>query len=332
MNLQERIDLLHRLGQYMQGKDEQWLQAKRKAHAENSWFIDEFIDLSIRNIVEKYLSKEALESVVQRYAIPPENPAPRKVGVVMAGNIPLVGFHDLLAVFLSGHIAMIKPSSKDSVLINQIVQQLHQWNRETQGLIIISEMLKSCDAYIATGSDNTARYFEHYFSKYPNIIRKNRTSVALLTGTETAEELGKLADDVYQFFGLGCRNITQLFVPRDYDFKPLLDAFSKYNYLINHNKLKNNYDYQLAALIINSKYYMTNGSMLLVENESPFSPISEVHYQFYDSLEEVENKLYNNSSIQCVVGRGHTAFGEAQCPAITDFADGVDTMEFLMHL
>jgi hypothetical protein len=332
MNLQQRIEILQRLGDYMLKNDDAWENAKQKAFGENNWFIDEFIELSIKNIVGQYLSGQALQQLADRYQIPNENKQPKKVGIVMAGNIPLVGFHDFLAVFLTGHIAMIKPSSKDDALIRHLVSKLHEWNKETEQLVIISELLKNCDAYIATGSDNTARYFEHYFNKYPNIIRKNRTSVAILSGNETNEELEKLADDVYQFFGLGCRNVTQLFVPKNYDFKPLLDAFSKYNYLINHNKYKNNYDYNLTVHILNNNYYMTNGSVLLVENESPFSAIGQVHYQFYESETHVANKLAGNASVQCIVGKNHTDFGQAQCPAITDYADGVDTIEFLMKL
>ncbi|MER3464619.1 MAG: acyl-CoA reductase [Chitinophagaceae bacterium] len=332
MKLQERIELLNKLGSYMLSDDEAWQVAKRKAHADNSWFTDEFVDLSIQNIVRNYLQVDALEKLVKYYLIPEENKQPKTVGIVMAGNIPLVGFHDFLAVFLTGHIAAIKPSSKDTALIKQLITQLWEWNAATEELVVLRDLLKNCDAYIATGSDNSARYFEAYFSKYPNIIRKNRTSVAILDGNETENELAKLGDDAYQFFGLGCRNVTQLYVPRNYDFKPLLDAFSKYNYLINHNKYKNNYDYNLAVQIINNHYYMTNGSILMVENPSPFSPIAQLHYQFYDHLDEVENKLNSNNAIQCVVGKNHIAFGEAQCPSITDFADGVDTIDFLVRL
>jgi hypothetical protein len=193
-------------------------------------------------------------------------------------------------------------------------------------------MIKNCDAYIATGSNNSSRYFEYYFAKYPSIIRKNRTSAAILTGKETIEELEKLADDVYQFFGLGCRNVTKIFVPKDYDFVPLLNAFKKYDHLIDHHKYKNNYDYNLAIHILNKQYYMTNGSIILVENESPFSPISQLHYEYYTDENGVREKLKEDQNIQCIVSKKDIGFGEAQCPGVYDYADGVDTMEFLKSL
>jgi len=332
MNLSERKELLVRLGIYMQGANEDWQEAKHKAYLENHWFVPEFTALSVNNIAQNFLQPHQLDELIQRYQLPEENEYPKKVGIVMAGNIPLVGFHDLLCVFLSGHYAMIKPSSKDEVLIRHLVKKLNEWKEETSQYMVISEMIKNCDAYIATGSNNSSRYFEHYFGKYPNIIRKNRTSVAILTGKESKEELEKLADDVYQYFGLGCRNVTKIFVPKAYDFIPLLEAFKKYNHLADHHKYKNNYDYNLAVHILNNQYYMTNGSILLVENESTFSPISQLHYQFYDDEKEVREKLKGDQNIQCVVGKNDIEFGGAQCPDVCDYADGVDTMAFLKGL
>ena len=183
MNLQERKTLLERLGSYMLGNDSEWLTAKRKAYAENPWFIPEFIDLAAENIASRFLTAAALNELSERYALPDENPAPKKIGIVMAGNIPMVGFHDMLCVIMSGHHAMIKTSSKDTVLISHLVNKMKEW--ETKLPVTISEMIKGCDAYIATGSNNSSRYFEYYFRKYPHIIRKNRTSVAVLTGKET---------------------------------------------------------------------------------------------------------------------------------------------------
>lgn len=316
----------------MQGNDEEWQQAKHKAYLENQWFIPEFIELSVKNIAQNFLLPQQLDQLIKQYQLPEENSNPKKVGIVMAGNIPLVGFHDLLCVFLSGHYAMIKPSSKDEVLIRHLVKKLIEWNQQVEQYITISEMIKNCDAYIATGSNNSSRYFEYYFAKYPSIIRKNRTSVALLTGNESDEELEKLADDVYQYFGLGCRNVTKIFVPENYDFIPLLNAFKKYDHLVDHHKYKNNYDYNLAIQILNKKYYMTNGSILLVENESPFSPISQLHYEYYANEKEVKEKLKNDSTVQCIVSKNDIGFGEAQCPGVCDYADGVDTMKFLKSL
>jgi hypothetical protein len=282
--------------------------------------------------VQNYLQPDTLDLLINRYHIPSENPNPKKVGIVMAGNIPLVGFHDFLCVFLSGHSAFIKASSKDDVLIKHLVKKMAEWDSRLDTTIQFGEQLKNCDAYIATGSNNSSRYFEYYFQKYPHIIRKNRTSVAIIDGDETKEELEKLADDVYQYFGLGCRNVTKLYVPANYDFVPLLDAFKKYHYLIDHNKYKNNYDYNLAILMLNNHYYMTDGSILLVENEAFFSPISQLHYEFYTDKQAVQKKLHDNEALQCLVSDETTGFGKAQQPGIFDFADGIDTMAFLKEL
>ena len=332
MNLHQRIHLSQQLGSYMQGDDAQWQRAKEKAMAENGWFIPEFIDLSVKNIAENFLQKETLEAFANQYQLPETNSSPKMVGIVMAGNIPLVGFHDVLCVFLTGHYAVIKPSSKDEVLIKHLISKLTEWDKAAIPFFTIAPMLKGCDAYIATGSDNSSRYFEYYFRNYPHIIRKNRTSVAVLTGRETSEELEQLADDVYQYFGLGCRNVTKLYVPEHYNFVPLLEAFKKYNYLINHNKYKNNYDYNLAAHILNNKYYMTNGSILLIEEASPFSRISQLHYEYYKNKEHEQESLQKSDNIQCVVGAETIPFGSAQCPAIDTFADSVDTVQFLINL
>jgi len=332
MKLQQRKELLVQLGNYMLSNNEEWQQAKHRAFLDNNWFIPEFVDLAIQNIAQNYLQTNQLEQLIEEYHVPEENAAPKKVGIVMAGNIPLVGFHDLLCVFLSGHMAWIKPSSKDEVLIKHLVNKLIEWNPDAAQYLVISEMLKNCDAYIATGSNNSSRYFEFYFKNYPSIIRKNRTSVAILHGDETNEQLEALADDVYQYFGLGCRNITKIFVPQHYDFILLLEAFRKYNHLINHHKYKNNYDYNLAVHIINNRYYMTNGSIVLVEDVSPFSPIGQLHYEFYSNADEVRRKLLLDENIQCVAGKNSIAFGDVQCPQIDDYADGIDTMRFLLNL
>lgn len=332
MNLQERKEILVRLGKYLLSTDEDLQATMRRAASENAWFTPEFITLSLNNIAKQFLPEESLQTLIQTYSVPHENPAPKKVGIVMAGNIPAVGFHDLLCTFLAGHYAYIKLSSKDTVLIKFFVKKLVEWNPSAEDYFVFAEMLKGCDAYIATGSNNSSQYFTHYFSKYPHIIRRNRTSVAILTGDETPEELAKLADDVYQFFGLGCRNVTQLYVPEGYNFEPLLKAFGKYNYLADHQKFKNNYDYNLAIHLLNKRYFMSNESLLLVEDASPFSPIGQLHYQFYKDLDKVNESLAGNEAIQCVVSKEKIDFGGAQCPGICDFADGVDTMQFLVNL
>lgn len=331
MILQQRLKWLSDLGNYMLSDDPAWKEAKQKASRENGWFIPEFVELAVRNIVNNYLQNDKLAEWVRPYN-PAMNNRSQAVGIVMAGNIPLVGFHDMLAVFVSGHKAVIKPSSKDEVLIKHLVNVLVRWEPLMADLIIFSDLLKNCDAYIATGSNNTSRYFEYYFGRYPHLIRRNKTSVAILTANESNYELEQLANDVCQFFGLGCRNVTKLYVPGGYDFEPLLAAFTKYNYLADHHKYKNNYDYQLALLILNNKFYMTNGSVLLVEDPSIFSPISQLNYEYYSGQSSLATSLNGNEEVQCIVGYDHIPFGQAHCPSLFDYADKVDTMAFLNSL
>lgn len=332
MNLQQRIVLLDRLGGYILNNNDNWQVVKHKAHVQNNWFNPEFIELATNNIAQAFLQKEALTTWTTNYQVPDQNTNPKNIGIVMAGNIPLVGFHDFLCAFITGHRQTIKPSSKDETLIKHLVEQLYTWDETTRELIGFADMLKNCDAYIATGSNNSARYFEYYFSKYPHIIRRNRTSVAILTGSETPEELEKLADDVYQYFGLGCRNVTKLYVPEHYDFVPLLNAFKKYDYLVDYHKYKHNYDYILAVLMLNRQFYMTNQSILLHENKALFSPISQLNYEYYANLPETAASLEHNTDVQCIVGKNYLPFGKAQEPSLTDYADGVDTMKFLLEI
>jgi hypothetical protein len=316
----------------MLSDDGRWKEARQKASLQNGWFIPEFVELATENIAKKFLREDELMKWSAHYKIQTLIPRPQKIGIVMAGNIPLVGFHDLLSVFISGHKAVIKPSSKDEVLIKELAEVLKTWEPQINSLIEFSEMLKDCDGYIATGSNNTSRYFEYYFAKYPHIIRRNKTSVAVLTGNETKTELEGLAGDVYQFFGLGCRNVTKLYVPKGYDFRSLLTAFKKYNYLADHHKYKNNYDYNLALHLLNNNFYMTNGSILLIENSSIFSPISQLNYEYYASSDEVLSSLYNNQDIQGLIEKNHIPFGQAQSPGLFDYTDKVDTMGFLQSL
>ena len=332
MNLQVRINLLVKLGHYLNSDTLEWRQIKANAERQNGWFTQLFIDTAVENIIIEFLKADKLQAFAAGYQIPATQINPKNIGLVMAGNIPLVGFHDWLCIFLSGHNAVIKPSSKDVVLITHLVKKMAEWNTEVSHQTHFADMLKGCDAYIATGSNNSARYFDYYFSKYPHIIRRNRTSVAIVTGQEPAGALEKLADDVNLYYGLGCRNVTKLYVPKEYDFVPLLTAFKKYAGFADHNKYKNNYDYQLAILLLNNKYYMTNDALLLVENESVFSPISQLNYEFYEgNAKEILVNLQNNQDIQCVISKGLIDFGQAQYPTLADFADGVDTMKFLLE-
>lgn len=332
MILQERINLMARLGQYMLSEDVEWRAVKERAYRENQWFIPEFIEQSVTNIALQFLNPSFLQEWAAKYQVPALQTSPQTIGLVMAGNIPLVGFHDFLCVLISGHSVTIKTSSKDEVLIKHLIHKLYEWEPSIQSTVSFAERLTGCDAYIATGSNNSSRYFDYYFGKYPHIIRSNRTSIAIIDNTETQEELEALARDIQLYFGLGCRNVTKLFVPKDYHFIPLLEALKKYEHFMDFHKYKHNFDYHLALLIMGNKYYMTNGAVILTENTSPFSPVSQVHYEFYEDKQTINQALENKEAIQCLVGHGHTPFGMAQGPSLTDYADGVDTMSFLLGL
>lgn len=332
MTLQQRIELLVELGEYIKNNNEDWQLAKEQAVRANHWFIPEFVDTAATNIAHELLDKEKLEQWAAQYQVPNEIEYPRTVGLVMAGNIPMVGFHDMLCIFISGHHQVIKLSSKDDVLMRHLVRKMYEMEIVVQNHISFAETLKGCDAYIATGSNNTGRYFDYYFGKYPNIIRRNRTSVAVLDGDETTEDLQLLADDIQQYFGLGCRNVTKLYVPRGYNFEPLLEALNKYDYYNDLHKYRHNYDYQLALLMMGRKFYMTNGSILLQEAESLFTAVSQLHYESYDSREIVLRLLKDNEAVQCVVGKDALPFGQSQKPTLNDYADGINTMQFLMNL
>ncbi len=331
MNLQYRIELLAKLGNYLQLDTETWQDAKFRAEQQNGWFTQEYINYAAQQISSQLLQQEALQQWAASYALPEAPLIPKEVGIIMAGNIPMVGFHDLLSVFISGHRAVIKPSSKDDVLIRHLIEQLVTWEPAVANHIRFAPMLKGCDAYIATGSNNSAGYFDYYFGKYPSLIRRNRTSVAVLNGAETTEQLQALADDVFLYFGLGCRNVTKIFVPENYSFPPLLQAFSRYNYLADHHKYKNNYDYNLAIQVLNKNFYMSTPALLLLEADALFSPISTLHYSFYQGNVPVKD-LSANPDLQCIVGNGYIPFGQSQQPGLRDYADGVDTLQFLQTL
>lgn len=331
MNLKKRIELLVSVGDFLKSNTEEYKDIRSRAYRENKWFTPEYTLHAGIQLAEHMLNFDLLHEFATKYQVPDTRALDQTVGIVMAGNIPYVGFHDFLCVFLSGYRQRIKLSSKDTVLMKMIVDVAARNDNEILDWVKFDEMLKGCDGYIATGSDNSARYFEFYFKKYPHIIRKNRTSIAILDGSETQDELNMLADDIHLYFGMGCRNVTQLKVPQDYNFVPLLDALRKYGHYRDHEKYRNNFDYQLTIAILNNNFYMSNDSIVLIENDSPFSPISQLHYQFYESTAKAISDIDPNK-IQCLVGHGQLPFGKAQQPGLTDFPDGVDTMHFLSGL
>lgn len=331
MNLKERITLLVKLGKYL-AEDSDGLKAiKQKAFEKNKWFIEEFVNLSFKNISTQFLDASKLNDWIHHYHVD-DNIDPQRIGIVMAGNIPLVGFHDFLCAFVTGHHQLVKLSEKDDVLLKHMIDKLCEWNPKVSNVVKVTSLLKDSDAYIATGSNNSVRYFKYYFGKYPSVIRSNKTSAAVLSGNETFGQLASLADDVYTYFGLGCRNVTQLLVPKGYDFVMLLNAFKKYNYFSGLAKYRNNHDYNLALFIMNNKRYMANDSIILLENDSLFSPVSVLHYAFYEDKNTLLDELKANENIQCIVGEGNLSFGSTQEPGLFDYADGMDTMQFLLSL
>ena len=254
----------------------------------------------------------------------------------VAGNIPLAGFHDLLSILVSGHALMAKLSSKDSVLPTFLADKLVEIEPKFAPAISLVPRLRGFDAVIATGSDNSARYFQYYFGKYPHIIRKNRTSCAILEGTENDEELRLLGKDVFSYFGLGCRNVSKIFVPEDFDPVRLVNAWDVYVDIIHHHKYHNNYDYQKSILLVNKIPFYDSGFVILQENEKLVSPISVVYLQRYTNLDALTTHLDEiEEKVQCIVGKTRPAnvpFGQAQEPELWDYADAVDTMKFLEEL
>lgn len=306
-------------------------------HIHNPWFTEDNLRFALATTGQS-LTVENLVSWLSCYAEPAPAKSTRRVAVVMAGNVPLAGFHDMLCVLMSGHNLLAKLSAKDDQLLKLFAGILCSINSGFTGRIEFTEgRLKDFDAVIATGSNNTARYFDFYFGKYPNIIRKNRNSAAIIDGTETKEELKRLADDVFRYFGLGCRSVSKLFVPVNYDFTPLIEEFSVYRHLINHNQWANNYDYQKAIHLIDRIEHLDTGFLLLREEASCASPIAVLNYEKAESTEAaLESAGQDQDKLQCIVG-SNTAdriiipFGEAQRPGLSDYADNIDTMDFLLN-
>ncbi len=266
------------------------------------------------------------------------NNTPKIIGVITAGNIPLVGFHDFLSVLISGHQIAVKQSSSDKYFLPLIAKYLEKIEPEFKGKISFAEdKLSNFDAVIATGSNNTTRYFEYYFGKYPNIIRQNRNSVAILTGNETMQDLQNLGEDIFRYFGLGCRSVAKIFIPKNYDFDNLFKAIYLHKEVINYKKYQNNYDYNKAVYLMSQFKLIENGFLMLKEDSSYSSPIASLFYEYYDTMDQLKQKLKDEMEyIQCIVGdqeiENIVPFGETQIPQLWDYADGVDTLEFLQDL
>ncbi len=340
MTLKQRIDGFVQMGLFInrhfgqQKPDEIQLhqgldKLMEMAHIYNNWFIPEFVKESIINV--GMLLKE--DDLV-KFCKPIKEKTPKTVAVICAGNIPLVCFHDILCVLLSGNKVLIKLSGDDNVLLPFFLKLLTHYEPGFEDLILFAEgKLTAFDAVIATGSNNTAQHFKYYFEKYPHIIRKNRSSVAILTGNETVTDLKNLGRDIFLYFGMGCRNVNKLMVPKGYTLDAFFEAIIDYGFVVNNKKYGNNYDYHRAIYLLESMAFLDNNFVLLRENTDVHSPVGVLYYQYYENEKELNDYLGSVSEeLQCVVGKKNIPFGYSQQPVITDFADNVNTLEFLVNL
>lgn len=352
MNLQQRINAFIKLADFLSQFSNEIIQKKetvqsnelffegfkhqlKLAEEHNGWFTKENIVFALKGWVES-LTPENINNWLSRYNITAKEP--KKVAVVMAGNIPLVGFHDFLSVLLCGHHVLVKQSSNDKHLLPYLSKYLEHVEPGFKGTITFTEeKLKSFDAVIATGSNNTARYFEYYFKGKPSIIRNNRNSVAVLNGDETLEDLQALSEDIFSYYGLGCRNVSKIYVPKDYNFDLFFQGVYHWHPIIEKAKYANNYDYNKAVYLMSEFDMLENGFLMIKEDTSYASPIATVFYEYYDSKEQLKEKLkVETDAIQCIVSNGfienEVAFGNTQKPQLWDYADDVDSIEFLLSI
>jgi len=330
------IKSFYTLSAYISDEGNKIKSTVEKACVHNAWFTQESVRFALKALAESM--KE--ENVKHWLSLYPElnlsTAVPKRVALVMAGNIPAVGFHDIICVLASGNIALLKLSSQDTILIPFLLEELSRIEPAFKSHYQILERLEGFDAVIATGSNNSSRYFDYYFGRYPNIIRKNRNSVAVLKGTETAEELQLLGQDIFMYFGLGCRNVAKLYVPEGYSFNPFFEAIEPWSRLLDMHKYAHNYDYQLTLKLLSQTVHYSNGFFILVENESLHSAISVLHYETYTSIDQLKALLLEKAdAIQCTVSiinelSGRLDLGSTQQPQLWDYADNIDTMKFLL--
>lgn len=332
MNNQEKINALVQLGNYLLNNTEAYQAIINEAYLKNPWFTKENSVLAINAIAQNYLNATQLEQWITQYDTSSQQN--KIVGLVLAGNIPLVGFHDILCVLMSNNIAQIKLSSKDEVLLPFILSKLIEIDERFKNQINIVPRLNNFDAIIATGSNTTALHFEQYFGKYPHIIRKNRNSIAIIDVATTTENLQALGKDVFSFFGMGCRNVSKIYVPKDFNFSVLNEAWdTDFGDVMLHHKYKNNLDYQRTVYLMTNTPLVDIDFINIVENKQISSPIACLYYEYYDDITALNEQLQTNADeIQCTVGKNHIPFGEAQQPTLNDYADGIDTMQFLLSL
>lgn len=313
-----------------QAEFDQFLEAKNYAQMANAWFTNENINQALKGWSES-LKEIHVQKWLANYTLQPIDKA---VAIIMAGNIPLVGLHDLLCALVAGHQVMAKTSKDDSYLIKAVAKLITLLNPDLVSRITFVEerKLEGFDKVIATGSNNTSRYFDYYFGKYPHIIRKNRNAVAVISETDTKETLQELGKDMFTFFGLGCRNVSKVYFPEGFDKDIFFNAIYSYNEVVNHHKYANNYDYHKALYLMNGDDLLDNEFLLLKESEVLAAPVGVVFYEHYSSREALNQTLQNRAEeIQCIVGEGYLPFGQAQTPMLWDYADGVDTLAFLLE-
>jgi hypothetical protein len=314
---------------------EKFINLLQLSQSHNGWFTPQQVYFAIGSWAEA-LSESNLSYWLSRYHF--TEITAKSVGLILAGNIPLVGFHDFLSVLISGHKVIVKTSSNDQKLLPFLANYLIAVDQRLAKYILFTEdKLENFDAVIATGSNNTARYFEYYFKDKPNIIRKNRNSVAILNGKESNDDLILLGEDIFRYFGLGCRNVSKLFVPENYDFTQFFEAMYHYKEVIFYEKYSNNYDYNKAVFLMSNFKLLDNEFLTLKEDTSYSSPISSVFYEYYTDLIELQNRLQKDENqIQCIVSNhlveNSVAFGQTQRPNLWDYADNVDTIAFLLKI
>ncbi|MBC7401282.1 MAG: acyl-CoA reductase [Mucilaginibacter sp.] len=336
--IQELINTFSALGQQLAVPDEELTQLINTEHIYNAWFTPESVTNAVTSI-GKMLNTDDLAAWLNKYDLS-KSIAPKKVGLILAGNIPLVGFHDVLCVLATGNHALIKASTQDARLIKHVLQKLVTIDNSFADKFSFVERLVDFDAVIATGSNNSSRYFDYYFGKVPNIIRKNRNSVAVITGTETNEQLYNLGHDIFDYFGLGCRNVSKLLIPKGYDLATFFEAIEPYSDISNHNKYSNNYGYNRSIYLVGSEKHLDNNFLILREDKSLLSPLAVLFYSYYDDIESVAELINAQAeNIQCIVTTAHLKvksqvvdFGQSQQPKLWDYADGIDTMAFLANL
>ncbi|MDX2194880.1 MAG: acyl-CoA reductase [Cytophagales bacterium] len=332
MTVEQRKFAFAQLGIFISNIDKSQKQAlAAQAYINNSWFTENSINTALDGLAY-YLEDSNLTKWLLPYNI--LNVSPKNIGVIAAGNIPAVSFHDILCVLMAGHTLHAKLSSDDTVIIKYLLQKLCEIEPAFAPYIHYPDKLTDIDAVIATGTNNTNRYFEYYYRDKPKILRKNRSSLAVITGNETQDELQLLGTDIFTYYGLGCRNVSKIIVPSGYDFNAFFEAMYPYNEVINHSKYANNYEYRRAIYLMNGDKFLDNNFMLLKESEQTASPVSVLYYHYYSHMNEVLDYINTHrENIQCVVQAGNNVhFGETQKPNLWDYADGVDTMQFLISI